>query len=177
MSSRSSAPIIEEAKPARAAPPAERALTPAAARRNYRLGVINGILFALGESLSSAGLVLALLVRQLGGSLALVGLLPSLQSGGFLLPQMLVGSRLQAWPYKLPLYRRAALARIAAFVTVIMAIFSAASVPPTVSLWLIVICYSIYNLGGGTSTCVPQDSISSVRCDRVHVQWYGSSRP
>ena len=46
-------------------------------RRNYRLGVANGVLFGLGDSLSSANLVLALLVRQLGGSLALVGLLPS----------------------------------------------------------------------------------------------------
>src|SRR4051812_5881225 len=36
-------------------------LTPAEVRRNYRLGVINGVLFALGDSLSSAGLVLALL--------------------------------------------------------------------------------------------------------------------
>src|SRR3712207_3290429 len=50
-------------------------------RRNYRLGVINGVLFTLGDSLCSAGLVLALLVRQLGGSLVLVGLLPALQSG------------------------------------------------------------------------------------------------
>ena len=65
------------------------------------------MLFALGDSFSSAGLVLALLVRELGGSLALVGLLPALQIGGFLLPQLLVGGRLQAMPYKLPLYRRA----------------------------------------------------------------------
>ena len=69
-------------------------LPPAEIRRNYRLGVINGVLFALGDSLSSAGLVLALLVRELGGSLALVGLLPALQIGDFLLSQMLVGGRL-----------------------------------------------------------------------------------
>jgi MFS family permease len=131
-------------------------------RRNYRLGVVNGVLFTLGESLSSAGLVLALLVRQLGGSLALVGLLPALQSGGFLLPQLLVGGRLQAWPYKLPLYRRAAIARIAAFMTVVVAIFAANSASPVISLWLIVICYSVYNLGGGTSTLAFQDVVAKV---------------
>jgi len=139
--------------------------------------VINGVLFALGDSLSSAGLVLALLVRQLGGSLALVGLLPALQIGGFLLPQMLVGGRLQAMPYKLPLYRRAAIARMSAFGALLLAIFAAGSLPSNTSLMLIIICYSIFNFGGGTSTSVPQDSISSVRCDRVHVQWRGSSRP
>src|SRR4051794_30814648 len=53
---------------------------PSAVRRNFRLGVSNGMLFTLGDSLSSAGLVLALLVRQLGGSLSLVGLLPALQN-------------------------------------------------------------------------------------------------
>ncbi len=154
MASRSTAPTIEASEPTTTAQHTERPPTPAVARRNYRLGVVNGVLFTLGESLSSAGLVLALLVRQLGGSLLLVGLLPSLQSGGFLLPQLLVGGQLQSWPYKLPLYRRAAVARIAAFMTVIGAIFAVTSTSPTISLWLIVICYSIYNLGGGTSTLV-----------------------
>jgi hypothetical protein len=129
-------------------------LSPAEIRRNYRLGVINGVLFALGDSLSSAGLVLALLVRQLGGSLALVGLLPALQIGGFLLPQMLVGGRLQAMPYKLPLYRRAAFARMSAFGAMLLAIFAAGSLPSNTGLWLIIICYSIFNFGGGTSTLV-----------------------
>ena len=154
--------------------PQPKPLDPAAIRRNYRLGVTNGVLFALGESLSSAGLVLALLVRQLGGSLALVGLLPSLQSGGFLLPQLLVGSRLQAWPYKLPLYRRAALARIVAFMTVIGAIFAAGFVSHTVSLWLIVICYSIYNLGGGTSTLAFQDVVAKVIPPRRRGSFFGT---
>jgi hypothetical protein len=84
-------------------------------------------------------LVLVLLVRQLGGSLALVGLLPALQIGGFLLPQMLVGGRLQAMPYKLPLYRRAAVGRMSAFGLMLLAIFAAGSVSSDTSLWLIMI--------------------------------------
>src|SRR6266540_2758797 len=136
MASRSTAPTIEASEPTTTAQHTERPPTPAVARRNYRLGVANGVLFTLGESLSSAGLVLVLLVRQVGGS------------------QLLVGGQLQSWPYKLTLYRRAAVARIAAFMTVIGAIFAVTSTSPTISLWLIVICYSIYNLGGGTSTLV-----------------------
>ncbi|MFL5801526.1 MAG: hypothetical protein ACJ8CR_07265 [Roseiflexaceae bacterium] len=128
------------------------ALSSAAMRRNYRLGVANGVLFALGDSLSSANLVLALLVRQLGGSLALVGLLPALQTGGFLLPQLLVGGRLQAMAYKLPLYRRAAVARTIAWLALTLAIFAATIVSPDLSLWLIIIGYMIFNVGGGTST-------------------------
>jgi len=174
MASRSTTPIVEAIEPSTPAQEAERPLAPAVARRNYRLGVINGVLFALGESLSSAGLVLALLVRQLGGSLLLVGLLPSLQSGGFLLPQLLVGSQLQSWRYKLPLYRRAAIARIVAFVTVIGAIFAATSLSPTISLWLIVICYSVYNLGGGTSTLAFQDVVAKVIPPRRRGSFFGA---
>jgi MFS family permease len=131
-------------------------------RRNYRLGVANGVLFGLGDSLSSANLVLALLVRQLGGSLALVGLLPALQTGGFLLPQLLVGGRLQAMPYKLPLYRRAAIVRLSIWVLLTIVVFVATVIPAELSLWLIIVGYMIFNIGGGTSTLAFQDVVAKI---------------
>jgi MFS family permease len=149
-------------------------LTPAALRRSYRLGVVNGVLFTLGEALSSANLVLALLVRQLGGSLTLVGLLPALQSGGYLLPQLLVGGRLQAMPRKMPLYRRAAVARLAAYSTLLIAVFGATSVPRGVSLWLIVVCFSIFTIGGGTSTLAFQDIVAKVIPPRRRGSFFGA---
>lgn len=145
----------------------------AVVRRNYRLGVINGVLFTLGDTLSSAGLVLALLVRQLGGSLELIGLLPALQSGGYLLPQLLVGGRLQAMSFKMPLYRRAAGARIAAFALMTAAVFAADALPPTLSLTLIVVLYSIFNLGGGTSTLAFQDIVAKVVPPRRRGNFFG----
>jgi MFS family permease len=174
MASPSSAPATDPANAPPAAQGAPLALPPAEIRRNYRLGVINGVMFALGDSLSSAGLVLALLVRQLGGSLALVGLLPALQIGGFLLPQMLVGGRLQAMPYKLPLYRRAAVARMSAFGVLLAAIFAAGSLPSNTSLWLIIICYSIFNFGGGTSTLAFQDVVAKVIPPRRRGSFFGT---
>ena len=172
MASQTTTPTIEQA----AAPedPQIKPLPPADIRRNYRLGVINGVLFALGDSLSSAGLVLALLVRQLGGSLALVGLLPALQIGGFLLPQLLVGGRLQAMPYKLPLYRRAAFARLSAFAAMLLAIFAASSLPPNISLLLIILFYSIFNFGGGTSTLAFQDVVAKVIPPRRRGSFFGT---
>jgi hypothetical protein len=136
-------------------------LPPQVVRNNYRLGVANGVLFAFGDSLTSAGLVLALLVRQLGGSLALVGLLPALQSGGLLLTQLLVGGRLQAMTYKLPLYRRAAIVRLSTFLILTLVVFAAGLIPPSLTLWPIIICYMVFNLGGGTSTAVPQDIVTT----------------
>jgi MFS family permease len=151
-----------------------RALSPATLRRNYRLGVANGVLFTVGEALSSASLVLALLVRELGGSLALVGLLPALQSGGYLLPQLLVGGRLQAMPRKMRLYHRAAIARLAAYGTLLIAVFFAASVPRELSLLLIVVCFSIFTVGGGTSTLAFQDIVAKVIPPRRRGSFFGT---
>jgi MFS family permease len=135
---------------------------------------MNGVLFTLGETMLSANLVLALLIRQLGGSLALVGLLPALQSGGYLLPQMLVGGRLQGMRAKLPLYRRAAFARIVAYLVLLAAIFGATRFPPTISLWLIVVSFSIFNLGGGTSTLAFQDVVAKVIPARRRGSFFGT---
>jgi MFS family permease len=149
-------------------------LSVAAQRRSYRLGVVNGVLFTLGDTLSSSGLVLALLVRQLGGTLALVGLLPALQNGGYLLPQLLVGGRLQAMPRKMPLYHRAAILRLATYAAMLIAIFGAASMPPALSLWLIILAFSAFNLGGGTSTLAFQDIVAKVIPPRRRGSFFGA---
>jgi MFS family permease len=167
-------PTTTAAAPPTAEERETRALSPAAQRRGYRLGVLNGVLFTVGEALSSASLVLALLVRELGGSLALVGLLPALQSGGYLLPQLLVGGRLQAMPRKMPLYHRAALARLAAYGTLLIAVFFAASVPRELSLLLIVVCFSIFTVGGGTSTLAFQDIVAKVIPPRRRGSFFGT---
>lgn len=143
-------------------------------RRNYQLGMINGIAFTVGEALSSPSLVLALLIRQLGGSLTLVGLLPALQSGGYLLPQLLVGGRIQAMPRKLWVYQRAAFVRVAVYVAMLAAIFAAASVPAWLSLWLIVGCFSVFNFAGGTSTLAFQDVVAKVIPPRRRGSFFGT---
>ena len=147
--------------------------SPAVVRRNYWLGIANGVLYSVGESLSSPGLVLALLVRQLGGSLAVVGLLPALQSGGYLLPQLLIGGRIQAMPYKLWLYQRAAFVRVALFIGMLVVIFSSAILPPPLSLGLIVLTFSLFKLGGGTSTLAFQDVVAKVIPPRRRGSFFG----
>lgn len=135
-------------------------LLPSQAQRNYRLGVTNGVLFSLAEALSDANIVLALLVRDLGGSQALVGLLPSLKNGGWLLPQLLVAGRIEGMTRKLPLYRRSALARTVAFLLMTLVIFSAVKLGPTITLLLLFTTYTAYNLTGGSSSLAFQDIVA-----------------
>jgi MFS family permease len=169
----SASPPLPSAAPAEEplAPPPQ---APQVIQRNYALGVLNGVLFTLGDNFSNASLVLALLIRQLGGSLVLVGLLPALQSGGFLLPQLFVGGRLQAMPYKLPLYRNAALARSVAYLILTAVMFAAAHLPPTLSLWLIVICFTIFQVGGGTSALAFQDVVAKTIPPRQRGRFFGA---
>jgi hypothetical protein len=94
--------------------------------------VLNGTIFTVGEAASNPGLVLTLLVRQLGGSLTLISLLPVIQSTGYLLPQIIVGGHVQALPYKLPTYRLFALLRLIAQLALIVACYIAGMVDPRI---------------------------------------------
>ncbi|MBC8075474.1 MAG: MFS transporter [Chloroflexales bacterium] len=151
---------------------ADRSAEPGLAR-NTRLGVANGILFSFGEALNNGNLVLGPLVRQLGGGLWIVGLLPALQSGGWLLPQMLVGGRLQAQPYKLPLYRRSATVRILAYGALVAVIMLADVVRPELALAAIIVCYTVFNVGGGTSALAFQDVVAKVIPPRRRGNFFG----
>jgi MFS family permease len=135
-------------------------LLPSQAQRNFRLGVANGVLFSLAEALADANIVLALLVRDLGGSQALVGLLPSLKNGGWLLPQLLVAGRIEGMPRKLPLYRRSACARAIAFLVMTLVVFNAGALGPALTLLLMFTTYTVYNLTGGSSSLAFQDIVA-----------------
>jgi len=83
--------------------------------RNFRLGVLHQALAELAKTLADPSLVLVLLVRQLGGSNTLVGLLSTIRFGGFFLPQLFVAGRIQNEPRKSPYYVKAELARCAGY--------------------------------------------------------------
>jgi hypothetical protein len=82
-------------------------------RRDFRLGVINGALFGLAETLTDPAIVLVAFVVALGGSPLLVGLAAPIRNAGWYLPQLLVSGRTQSAPRTLPIYARVAVVRLA----------------------------------------------------------------
>src|SRR6187455_1076552 len=78
---------------------------------NFRMGVLNGVMFTLVEALIAPSLVLAWFVSRLGGPNILVGLLPAILAGGWFLPQLLVASRVQGLPRVMFWYRRVGVLR------------------------------------------------------------------
>ncbi|WP_425148468.1 MFS transporter [Deinococcus sp.] len=89
--------------------------------RNYRLGVWNGWLATTGDGFLSVSVVVAGFAARLGASNAVIGLLPAIAQGGWMLPQMLVAARVRSLPFKLPTYRSAALFRTASYLTMVLA--------------------------------------------------------
>jgi len=86
-------------------------------RRNFALGVVNGVGFRLAESLIDPPVVLAWFVSQLTASNLLIGLVAPLGRALWSLPQILFSSQLQRMPRKMPVYRVSAVVRLLAWLT------------------------------------------------------------
>src|SRR5215204_3548405 len=65
---------------------------------NFRFGVANGILFSVAEAFYAPTVVLPWFINNLGGSNALIGVLPAIINGGWFLPQLFIASRIQHLP-------------------------------------------------------------------------------
>jgi hypothetical protein len=93
-------------------------------RRNFSLGVANGVLFTFAETLINPGLVLVAFVSQLTASPILIGLVTPLRDGAWYLPQLWVSGWLQSQPYKLRLYRLVAAVRLLMWAGMTLAAFT-----------------------------------------------------
>ncbi|MFC6591093.1 hypothetical protein ACFP81_02975 [Deinococcus lacus] len=86
---------------------------------NEKLGLVNGWLVLLGEGFLSVTIVLAGFAAKLGATNAVIGLLPAIAQGGWMLPQLAVAARARSLAYKLPLYRSAATVRTLTYLVMV----------------------------------------------------------
>ncbi|MBM4425292.1 MAG: MFS transporter [Chloroflexi bacterium] len=93
-------------------------------RRNFALGVFNGLFFILGETLIDPTLVIAAFVSRLTDSALWVGLVMPLLDGAWFLPQLWVSGYLQSQPHKMNLYRQTAVARSIAWTLLTVSVFT-----------------------------------------------------
>lgn len=117
-------------------------------RRNTRLGVINGWLVFVGDGFFNVTVVVAGFASRLGASNAVIGLLPSIYLGGYMLPQLLVASKVSSLPYKLPVYRSAAGLRAGSYVSMVL-ISALLWQRPALCLGLFLLALSINALASG----------------------------
>ena len=118
-------------------------------RRNFSLGVLNGVFYNLFSALVDPSLVLSWFVSQLTTSNFLIGLIMPIQNGGWYLPQLVVSGYLQRRQRKLPFYACMAGIRIAIWGSLTLAVFLIEDA--TVLLVIFFILLTAYNLSAGLS--------------------------
>lgn len=119
-------------------------------QHNFRVGVLNGWVVALGDGFFNVSVVVAGFAAHLGASNAVIGLLPSITQGCYMLPQLWVASRVRAMPYKLPIYRSAAGVRTATY-ALMVAVAATLWQSPALCLGLFVLLLTINSLASGLS--------------------------
>ena len=119
-------------------------------RRNYYLGIINGALFHCLSQLVSPATVLAVFAMRLTGSAAMVGLLTSLISLGWMWPQFLLANVLEPLPLKKPFYLVSALGRIISFSCLAPIVLFLARTNPHLCFWLMALVFVVYASVGAT---------------------------
>jgi hypothetical protein len=126
-------------------PAARPAWTP-----NERLGILNGWVVFVGDGFFSVSVVVAGFAARLGAPNFVIGLLPAIAGGGWMLPQLLVASRVRSLPYKLPVYRSAALVRMLTYLAMVVIAATLAG-QPTLCLTLFILAMAVNALASGVA--------------------------
>ncbi len=120
-------------------------------KRNYTLGLLNGILMRFAYSFADPQTVLPVFVITLTGSPILAGVVAGLFDAGWFLPQMFISNVLQHRERKLPLYRLMAFVRIGSWIAAAAAVFLIGARDYTLLFWVFFFCYLGVCLGAGTA--------------------------
>ncbi len=120
-------------------------------KRNFFLGVTNGILFNFAWAFTSGSTVLPLFISKLTSSSILVGLASTLEGVGWALPQMAVAAVTLHQKNQMPLYIKMASLRGVAFSLLAFLVFFSGGNNPSYLLVIFFFLFSIYAFGGGVS--------------------------
>ncbi len=126
-------------------------------KRNFWLGVINGILFKVGITFSHPSTVLAVFLTKLTGSEFYAGVLTAVAGIGWFLPPMFIAGWVESLPRKLPLYTHMAFGRALGWLWMIAVVVYVTPQFPTYAAILFLIGYAVYTVTGGISTLAFMD--------------------
>jgi len=131
-------------------------------RRNYRLGVTNGVFTQLAMNITHPSLVLSVFVRVLGGSNTLVGSLSALRFGGWFLPQFLVAGWIQPQQRKVPIAVALDIVRLALYATLGVLTYSLGLSNPRLLLFIFFVLFSLSRLTAGIGALARTDAIAKI---------------
>jgi MFS family permease len=141
------------------------------APRNFWLGVSNGALFNVAETLMDPSTILVAFIRLLGGSPLLIGLLFPIRDGLWFLPQLWVSSFIQSWPRKLPLYTVMGVVRAVAWGLIVPLVWFVRD--PNLLLAAFFMLYLVLRLAAGVSGLSFMDVVAKTVPPRRRGQYFG----
>ncbi len=124
-------------------------LTPKQVRRNFILGIVNGVFFRFFMTLTDPSLVLTWFVSQLTVSPTIIGLLMPISKGGWFLPQLLISQHVQKLPRKMALYHIISIGRFLSWLAVTVLLFVLGDRNPRLLLVLFFLLFTAYHLISG----------------------------
>ncbi len=118
-------------------------------KRNFWLGVTNGIIFNASSAFLNANTILPLFVSRLTDSHFLVGTAAALHEVGWFVPQLFVAAATAHRPRQKPFYVGAAFFRLAVFTALLASFFFSSYRQPEQVLLFFFLFYGLYSIGGG----------------------------
>lgn len=115
--------------------------------RNFRLGVINGMLFTFAETLTDPTLVLVAFVSHLSPSALWLGLIAPMRDAGWFLPQLWASGYVQSLRRKIGMYRWWAGVRVIAWGAMTAAVYLIRD--PNGLLLAFFVTFGVYSLASG----------------------------
>ncbi len=140
----------------------------AAARRNFRLVVWNGVLFNVGETFIEAATILVLFVSGLTHSSGVVGLAVAVMEVGWYLPQILTIAFVESRRRRLPLYTAMAYVRVAGLIVTTLTIVFIGDRAPGLTLAIFFAAFSCFAFAGGFSAVSFYDVVGRT----IPMEWH-----
>jgi hypothetical protein len=131
-------------------------------QRNYLLSIFNGLFTRLGMNITHPSLVLSIFARFLGASNTLIGLLPAIRFGGWLLPQFLAASWIQPQPRKVPIAVTFESVRVVIYGALAVLTCALGLSHPYTLLIVFFVVFSISRVTTGTGALARLDTIGKV---------------
>lgn len=118
-------------------------------KRNFILGISNGIFFNIGLAFLSGSTVLPVFMAHLTDSKVLIGLATSIENIGWHLPQLFVAAATIHYSRQLGVYTRAAILRTIAFLGIVVSIFILGDNNHALLLILFFLLFTFFAVSGG----------------------------
>ncbi len=141
--------------------------------RDERLGILNGWGVFIGDGFLNVTVVVSGFASRLGAPNWVIGLLPAIAGGGWMLPQLLVAARVRSLPHKLPVYRSAATIRTLTYVAMaLIAAFLAGQ--PALCLTLFVLAMLLNSLASGVAGLPFLEVVSKIVSAERRPRFFGT---